>query len=144
MRRIKATVGSVDASLELLDWLAPKTAEALWASLPIEEELTHAAWAGAAAWFKSDKEPIAGHLVDRNEHPVTSIYPGTIVVRPHAGKAEMFISYGVAESRFSHGTTFATPVARTLGPASEFFNAIKATWTEGTSTIRLERLPSGE
>src|ERR671931_601273 len=46
------------------------------------------------------------------EHPVCSIYPGTLVARPDRG--QLLISYGPAEYRSPVGVEYATRVARVI------------------------------
>ncbi len=141
MRRIRLTVGKTSATFELTENIAPKTTRALWDSLPIEESLTHAKWAGSACWLKTDRGPIASDLEATNEHPVTSIYQGYMVVRPHqSGRGEIFISYGVAESRYVDGRTYVTPVAHLEDDAPDFLQALADTWTKGATRIRIERI----
>lgn len=139
MRKIKVTVGKTVASeMELLEDVAPETAEALWQSLPVEGTLTHARWAGSACWLKTDSAPIA--TLREVEHPVASIYPGVMVVRPNSrGVAEIFIAYGTSESRNATGRAYATPVAEVRGDSDALFKTMAQTWAGGATTIRIER-----
>lgn len=139
MRRVKVTVGQVQAEFELMQDVAPETAAAFWDSLPVDERLTHARWAGGACWFKTDRTPIAS--MDRIEHPVASIYPGVMVVRPDppSGVAEVLLSYGTAESRGPTGRTYATPVAQLVGDETALFAVLANTWAGGATQIRVER-----
>ena len=137
MRTMQVQVNGVPATFVLSED-APETAQALWDALPIEGEVTHGRWAGSAVWVKTDREPIA--KVRDIELPVTSIYPGTIVMRPNPrGVAELFISYGVAESRGPQGRTYATPIAEVTGDAAPFFEALAATWQGGSAPIVMTR-----
>ncbi|SDU78156.1 Protein of unknown function [Jiangella alkaliphila] len=137
MKRIEVRVGDATARYALLED-APKTADAFWESLPIEGTITHARWAGSAVWVKTPNQPIAA--LDDIELPVTSIYPGTIVVRPNPrGVAELFLSYGVAESRGPVGRTYATPVAELDGDGAELLAAFRATWRDGSTEVSISR-----
>lgn len=140
-RRIRLSVDGVTAEYALNEGFAPNTAQALWDSLPIESTITHAKWAGSAVWFKTMNAPLAGHLVDENEHPVTSLYPGVLVVRPNpSGKGEVFLSYGVAESRYTTGPTWCTPAAQMIGHNKEFLSQLQSTWVDGAKSISVERV----
>jgi len=46
------------------------------------------------------------------EHPVCSIYPGTLVARP--GRGEVLISYGAAEYRSVLGVEYGTRIDRVV------------------------------
>lgn len=137
-RSMRVTVGTATAEYTMLDDFAPKTAEALWESLPITGRVTHARWAGSAVFTKTPNQPVAA--VSDVELPVTSIYPGTLVVRPGRGVAELFFSYGVAESRGATGRSYATPVAEAVGATEEFFTALAGTWSGGSTDVTIERV----
>jgi hypothetical protein len=134
-RAMRVTVGTSSATFTLLDEFTPKTADALWESLPIAGKVTHARWAGSAVFTKTANQPVAA--VSDIELPVTSIYPGTLVVRPGKGVAELFFSYGVAESRGATGRSYASPVAEVVGDAAEFFAALAATWSDGAADVTI-------
>jgi hypothetical protein len=137
-RHLRVTVGSTSATFAVLDEDAPKTADALWESLPITGKVTHARWAGAAVFTKTANAPVAG--VTDVELPVTSIYPGTLVVRPGREVAELFLAYGTSESRGPTGRSYATPVAEVVGAATEFFTTLGDTWTGGSADVTIERV----
>jgi Protein of unknown function (DUF3830) len=134
---IEIEVSGATARLELLDRIAPKTSAALLESLPISSQLTHARWAGSACWAKVDKGPIAA--ITELESQATSLYRGTLGVRPGVGRAELFLSYGQAESRHERGRTYMTPVARVMGDAQALFEAMAATWKRGSVPIEIRR-----
>lgn len=136
-RTIEVRVGDIAARYALLND-ATRTAEALWASLPIEGSLTHARWAGSAVWVETAAEPLA--TLGEIELPVTSIYPGTMVVRPHdSGHAELLFSYGSAESRGPVGRTYATPIAEIDGDSEPLFATFAETWRGGSATVLITR-----
>lgn len=136
-RQMRVTVGAASARFVVLDEFAPKTADALWESLPVTGTVTHARWAGSAVFTKTANEPVAS--VSDVELPVTSIYPGTLVVRPGNGVAELFLSYGIAESRGATGRRYATPVAEAVGDVDDFFATLAGTWTGGSADVTIER-----
>lgn len=138
MRKFTIKAGDATATFALVED-APSTSEALWESLPISGEITHGRWAGSAVWVKTDRDPIA--KVSEVELPVTSIYPGTMVMRPNPrGVAELFISYGVAESRGPKGRTYATPVAEIIDGEQEFYEELARTWSEGSTPIVMSKV----
>lgn len=139
MKTLEVRVGEATARFTLLEADAPRTTTALWDSLPVEGTATHARWAGSAVWVKTPNEPIA--KIDDIELPVTSIYPGTIVMRPNPrGVAELFIAYGVAESRGPQGRTYATPVAELTGDGEALFAALGNTWQNGAAGIVISQV----
>lgn len=141
-RQIVVEVSGEAATLELLERSAPATAQALWDSLPIEGKLTHARWAGSACWTKTERQPLA--QVRELEHQATSIYQGVLAVRPgSSGRAELFLSYGQAESRHEVGRTYMTPVARVVGDARTFYQAMSQTWSGGAASIAIRRSDGG-
>jgi len=134
-RRIELRVGGAAGHAVLWDELAPKTVAALIEAMPIEAPLLHCKWSGRAV-FASVTLPQLGGL----ESPVTSIYPGTLVLRPAeaAGSAaELLISYGDAEFRWPDGRRYVTPFAE-IEPGSEALLAAMArTGEDGKTTLRL-------
>lgn len=138
MKTIEIQVGEARAKLTLLEHLAPRTTAALWDTLPIEDRMTHARWAGAACWLKVDRVPLGG--VSAVESQVTSIYKGTLVVRPNTtGRIELYLSYGQAESRHERGRTYVTPVAEVSGDASALYEAMATTWRAGSAPVKITR-----
>jgi hypothetical protein len=138
MSRLKVTVGyAPPASFELLEDVAPNTVKALCQSLPIDAVLTHARWAGCACWLRTEQQPVSG--LKGVEHPVASIYPGVMVVRPGTtGAAEILIAYGSSESRGPMGRVYASPVAQVVGNTHQLFEALEGTWAGGATRVRVE------
>lgn len=135
-RLIEIDVAGAVAQFRLLNRIAPSTSAALYESLPVEGDLTHARWAGSACWTKTTAAPLAA--LDKLENPVTSLYRGTLAIRPtDSGRAEVFISYGQAESRHEVGRTYVTPVARIETGAESFFAALAETWKGGSAPIKI-------
>ena len=141
-RRVELRVGEARAQFEMLEDTAPRTAGAFWESLPISGQMTHARWAGAACWLKTERTPIAD--VHDVEMPATTIYRGTLALRPgKAGRAELYVSYGQAESRHERGRTYVTPIARVIGDPTALFEALAETWKAGAADSELRRIEEG-
>jgi hypothetical protein len=134
VRRIHIEVDGVVATAELHEDLAPRATEELWKRLPIETTLGVAQWSGPCCFFSLRGQERWPVLV--NEHPVCSIYPGTLVTRPGG---EALIGYGPAEYRWAVGTDYVTPMARVTEGRTELVAALAATHKRGQSRIRLER-----
>jgi len=138
-RFIEVDVSGAVAQFRLLDRIAPTTSAALYESLPFEGDLTHARWAGSACWTKTSAAALAA--IDGLENPVTSLYRGTLAIRPtDSGRTELFISYGQAESRHEVGRTYVTPVAQIETGAEGFFAALAETWKGGSSPIKIRQV----
>lgn len=141
MKSIQIEVGGARARFRLLEDVSPRTVAALWETLPISEQITHARWAGAACWLKVDRAPLAA--ITEPEWPVSSIYKGTLVLRPDStgsGRVELYLSYGQAESRHERGRTYVTPLAEVVGDATALYEALAKTWKGGSVSARIERL----
>jgi len=93
LKRVEVEIDGVVAQAELNEAVAPRATAALWDALPIEARLEHTKWSGRACGFRLPALTAVGEL----EHPVCSIYPGTLLARPDQG--EVLISYGAAEYR---------------------------------------------
>ena len=130
-RRLRLEIGGVAAVAELCDDLSPKMAEAFWASLPIETVLSHGKWSGSACFFQPADGPM--QAVTALEHPVCSIYPGMLVVRP--GGSEVLMSYGQAEYRWAIGTDYTTPVAKIVENREALLKALARMHDEGDKVI---------
>jgi hypothetical protein len=132
MRWIEIEVDGVSCQAELLETVAPRTAAAFWEALPLTTRLTHSQWSGPAC--------LAGIDLPNNlelERPVCSIYPGTLVVRPHRG--ELLIGYGSAEYRSAAGVEYATRVARLIGDRQPLLAALAEMHDRGDRNITIRR-----
>ena len=134
-RRIRVEVDGVAAVAELHDDLSPKMAEAFWSSLPMATALTPAKWSGQACFIHPDAGPLRD--VTRLEHPVCSIYPGTIVARP--GGSEVLIAYGPSEYRWAIGVDYVTPVATIVENRAAFLATLARTHDEGEKRVTIAR-----
>jgi pimeloyl-ACP methyl ester carboxylesterase len=138
---IEVEVGGVSARFALREDLSPRTAAALWESLPIEGPLRHAMRSGEACYCHVSDGPLTA-LPERPELPLMSIYQGWLVVHPdpNQGRAELLISYGLAEYHKVDGRGHVCPVAEIQGDASEIFGVLARTHREGESTISIRRV----
>ena len=102
MKRVEIEIEGVVAGSELNEAGAPRATAALWDALPIEAGIEHSIWSGRACELRLPSLFAAREL----EHPVCSIYPGTLIARPDRGQA--LISYGAAEYRSVLGVEYGT------------------------------------
>jgi hypothetical protein len=133
MKKIAIEIEGVAAEAELFDDLAPRATAALWAALPVEARLQHSKWSGRACELALPSLAPAGGL----EHPVCSIYPGTLVARPDRG--ELLLSYGAAEYRSALGVEYATRIGRLTGNSDALMAVLGRMHDEGDKTIRIRR-----
>src|SRR5262247_2433648 len=140
-RRMDVEVEGARARFVLLDDLAPKSAAALWDTLPIETTLTHGKLSGDACFVEVQGGPLLA-LPEQPEFSVTSIYQGYMVLAPGSprGVAELLVSYGQAESRSSTGRRYVTPVAELEGDGTGLFAALKRTHTHGATRVTVRRV----
>jgi Protein of unknown function (DUF3830) len=133
MKRIEIEIDGVVAEAELLEDNAPKTTAAFWGGLPAEARLSHSKWSGRACGFAMASLGAVREL----EHPVCSIYPGTIVARPDRG--EVLLTYGAAEYRSALGVEYCTRIARLVGDPAGLAAVLARMHDEGDKTIRIRR-----
>ena len=134
-RRIKLNVDGVEAVAELCEELSPKATAAFWEALPIEKTLVAAKWSGRACFIHPGEGPL--RAVETLENPVTSIYPGTIVMRPRG--SEVLISYGESEYRWAIGTDYVTRIAKVVDNRAAFLAMLARTHDEGDKHIAITR-----
>lgn len=139
-KRIAIAIDGATAQFALRDDLSPKTAAALWESLPIEEPIRHGKLSGEACYFNVEQEPLAA-LAARPELPVSSIYKGWLVAfpAPAEGRTEFLIAYGLAEYRWPTGRRLVSPVAELVGDGSALFETLRRTHAEGEKTVTVSR-----
>lgn len=139
-RQIAVSVDGAQATFRLLDEYAPRSADAVWQSLPLEAELRHGKLSGEACFLDVAAGPMIG-LPGDPELPVTSIYKGYLVltVHPELGHAELLISYGVAEYRWPTGRRYVTPVGKT-DDGEALFAVLRRMFSEGAKTVELRRV----
>jgi hypothetical protein len=135
---LELAIDDVSARIVLWRHLAPKAVEALLASLPIETPLHHCKWSGEACFAEIASGPLTA-LADL-ECPVTSIYPGTLVVRPPdaaTSNAELLIAYGDAEYRWPTSRMYVTPVGRLADDGGRLFTVLSEMASSGDRRVRL-------
>lgn len=139
-REITVQAGSSHATFRLLEELAPRSAEALWAALPVDATLTHGKLSGDACYLEVQGGALAG-LPAAPELPETSIYRGYMALFPHpdAGGGELLISYGLAEYRWPTGRRYVCPVAQVTESDGNFFETLRNTHSHGTVPVQIRR-----
>jgi hypothetical protein len=135
-RRIHLDLEGISAIAELRDDLSPRMAEAFWISLPIERPLSPAKWSGLGCFLHPESD--AMREVTELEHPVCSIYPGTIVARP--GGSEILMSYGASEYRWGIGTDYTTPIATIVENFAAFRETLARTHDVGAKHIAIRQV----
>ena len=138
-RRIKLTVDGVEAVAELQEDLSPVATAAFWEALPIEKTLVAAKWSGRACFIHPGEGPL--RAVESLENPVTSIYPGYVVMRPRG--SEVLISYGESEYRWAVGTDYVTRIARIVENRAPFLAVLARTHDEGDKQITITHADAG-
>jgi hypothetical protein len=140
-QRIEIDVEGAHAQFLLRNDLAPISSAALWESLPIEGILLHGKLSGEACFTRLHNGPLT-QLPQTPEFGVTSIYKGFLVVFPSPihGRAELLLSYGQAEYRWSTGRRYVTPLAEVEGDGSALYEALRRTNAEGEKTITIRHV----
>ena len=133
MKRIAIEVEGVTAEAELLEDNAPRAAAALWEALPLTARLSHAKWSGRACYWLMPGLKSAG----APEHPVCSIYPGTLLAWPEMG--EVLLSYGAAECRSTLGVEYGSRVGRLVDNGDALLAVLARMHDEGDKTIAIRR-----
>jgi hypothetical protein len=95
--RIRVTLGDVVAEGRLFDEQAPRTAQALWARLPIRDRTIQARWSGDAWRTEGNYE-----LLTRDaevENPAGRLAAGDIIYYPgySSGLLKVAIAYGQSQ-----------------------------------------------
>jgi len=137
MRHITIEVDGVRAVAELLETNAPRATAALWESLPLTTILSHTKWSGAVCGFEVATEHMRD--VPALEHPVCSIYPGTLVARPD--RSEVLLSYGQSEYRSNLGVEYGTRVGRLVENAEPLLAVLGRMHSQGDKQIHIRQQP---
>lgn len=137
-KRIQLEAGGVVAEAALLTENAPTATAAFWEMLtePIERRLISAKWSGDVGVFHPGPGPLGD--VSELENPVTSIYPGAIVMRPRG--SEILIGYGVGEYRWAVGVDYTTRIGKVISNRRRFLAEVAKTADQGPSTIAVSRI----
>lgn len=136
-RKIRFLADGVQAEAELLEDNAPTATSALWDMLadPIERRLISAKWSGDVGVFHPGEGPL--RAVTTLENPVTSIYPGAVVMRPRG--SEILIGYGIGEYRWAVGVDYLVRLAKIDVNRAEFLSVVARTATQGPRPITISR-----
>jgi hypothetical protein len=134
-RKIAFEVDGVRAVAELEEDLSPRATSAFWNALPLHTTLMHAKWSGETCFFRPGPG-LAG--ITELENPVTTIYPGTLVMRPRGTEALM--AYGVGEYRWGIGTDYTTRLARLVDNEDAFLATIARVHDEGDKEVHVTRV----
>ena len=101
----------------------------------MERKLISAKWSGDVAVVHPGPGPV--NDVDALENPVTSIYPGALVMRPRG--SEILIGYGVGEYRWAVGVDYTTRIGKIVENRAAFLEVLSRTAEHGPSTITISR-----
>jgi len=137
---IRLAIDDVAVEIRLWPNLAPKTVAALLGSLPVDTTMRHCKWSGDACFAELDSGPIMS--ITKLESAVTSIYPGTLVIRPKntvVPTAELLLSYGDAEYRWPTDRMSVTPVGDAQGDTTSLFAVMAKMATAGHTRVRVTR-----
>ena len=134
-RRVAFEVEGVRAEAELEEDLSPRATAAFWDALPLKTTLMHAKWSGETCFFRPGPG-LAG--ITELENPVTSIYPGTLVMRPRGTEALM--AYGIGEYRWGIGTDYTTRLARLIDNKTAFLDKLSEVHFDGEKEISITRV----
>lgn len=134
-RRVVVECDGVRAEMELLDDNAPKAAAAVWDMLPITDDAFAAKWSGDAAVIHPG--PGAVQDVTELENPVTSIYPGAVVMRPRG--SEILFGHGVGEYRWGVGVDYVVRIGKFVTNVTEMLAVLRKTETEGPRRLTMSR-----
>jgi hypothetical protein len=95
--RIRVTLGDVVAEGRLFDEQAPRTAQALWARLPIRDRTIQARWSGDAWRTEGNYELLSQDAPVEN--PAGRLAAGDIIYYPgyNSGLLKVAIAYGPSQ-----------------------------------------------
>ena len=135
MKQIDIEVEGVVGVAELLESNAPRTVAAFWDSLPISATLSHVKWSGRACRFEVPEKALA--KASEQEHPVCSIYPGTLATRSDHG--EVLLSYGPSEYRSDLGVEYVTRIGRLVENQDAIRKVLAGMHSDGDKQIVVRR-----
>ena len=134
-KRIFLECDGVRAEAELLEANAPRATAAIWEMLPFADDMFAAKWSGQAAVIHPPDGPVKE--VAELENPVTSIYPGAIVMRPRG--SEILFGHGIGEYRWAVGLDYVVRIGKVVTNLPEFLSVLRKTETHGPRHITLTR-----
>jgi hypothetical protein len=138
-RQIEIELDGVAVTASLLEATAPRTADALWAALPLRGRTTNTKWSGQMVRFwgpDGDLGQIPIH-VDAAENGQVLHWPGYVYYHPtYRG---IRICYGQAQQSGPTSVSSLTPLARLAGDWSAFRRTAAAIMFEGAKPMTIRR-----
>ena len=135
-RHVELEVAGVTVTAVLLDDLAPKTTNAFWEILPIEQTLRHVRWGGNGAYVIERK--LRDEALFPLENRVAFYFPNTIALKPEHG--ELAFSYGQSQARSLSGNGWAAHFANVVGgDTAAFLDVLARTQREGAKPMVIRR-----
>ncbi len=138
-RQIEIDMDGVTVTASLFDATAPKTAEALWAALPLRGRVTNTKWSGQMLRFwggdgELGQVPIR---LDAPEDGQVLHWPGYVYYHP--AYRGLRLCYGQAQQSGPTSVSSLTPLARITGDWSAFRTKASAIMFEGAKTMTIRR-----
>jgi hypothetical protein len=138
-RQIEIDVDGVSVTASLLDATAPKTAEALWAALPLRGRVTNTKWSGQMLRFwggdgELGQVPIR---LDAAENGEELHWPGYLYYHP--AYRGLRLCYGQAQQSGPATVSRLTPLARLTGDWNPFRAKVSAIMFEGAKTMTIRK-----
>jgi hypothetical protein len=138
-REIELAMDGVTVTASLLDATAPKTAEALWAALPLQGRVTNTKWSGQMLRFwggdgELGQVPIR---LDAPENGQVLHWPGYVYYHP--AYRGLRLCYGQAQQSGPTSVSSLTPLARITGDWSAFRTKASAIMFEGAKAMIIRR-----
>jgi hypothetical protein len=138
-RQIEIDLDGATVTASLLDATAAKTAEALWAALPLRGRVTNTKWSGQMLRFwGSDGE--LGQVPIRLAEPENGQvlhWPGHLYYHP--SYRGLRLCYGQAQQSGPTSVSTLTPLARIMGDWSAFRAKASAIMFDGAKTMTIRR-----
>ncbi len=137
MRRIELVFKGTDSKTTavLLEKEAPRACDAVWAALPLENEMVHSSWSG---------ESIVAHPCgvkmppdSPQENRTIFIAPGELALEPNID--ELMIFYGRGEPRWRMGPVPLSVFGRIVDGLEEFAEQCKRMPKEGSKVVIMRR-----
>ena len=138
-RQIEIDVDGATVTASLLDATAPKTAEALWAALPLKGRVTNTKWSGQMLRFwggdgELGQVPIR---LEAAENGQELHWPGYLYYHP--AYRGLRLCYGQAQQSGPATVSHLTPLARLTGDWSAFRAKVSAIMFEGAKTMTIRK-----
>jgi hypothetical protein len=137
MWQIELDMEGVKSTATLLDEQAPKTCQAVWSRLPIEDLTIHVRWSGSA-WRTEQNHRLE---MDEAENPITRPDVGDLIYYrdPDHDLYKIALAYGPCQWRDSEGELPVTRIARLEDNREAFLEVCKHILFEGPKVIHIRR-----